>query len=118
MNERSPLSLALRAKTDRDHQRFVVSMQALMAEDPTVRLTAGREAGWMIVHGMGELHLKVIVDRLRRDFAVEAFVGTPQVAYKETLTRSADGEMKYARRTGDRSHYGHREDSRVSRTTG
>ena len=67
---------------------------------------------------MGELHLEIIVDRLKREFSVEASVGKPQVAYKETLTRPADGEMKYAKQTGGRGQYGHVEDSSLSRRAG
>src|SRR5688500_3143718 len=78
-----------------------------MAEDPTFRLKTDTETGQVVIAGMGELHLEIIVDRLKREFGVEASVGKPQVAYKETLTRPADGEMKYAKQTGGRGQYGH-----------
>ena len=65
------------------------------------------QTGQTVIAGMGELHLEIIVDRLKREFNVEASVGKPQVAYKETLTRPADGEMKYAKQTGGRGQYGH-----------
>ena len=78
-----------------------------MAEDPTFRVQTDPQTGQVIIAGMGELHLEIIVDRLKREFNVEATVGKPQVAYKETLTRPADGEMKYAKQTGGRGQYGH-----------
>ena len=78
-----------------------------MAEDPTFRVRTDPETGEVVISGMGELHLEIIVDRLKREFNVEASVGRPQVAYKETLTRPADGEMKYAKQTGGRGQYGH-----------
>jgi elongation factor G len=78
-----------------------------MAEDPTFRVNTDQQTGQVIIRGMGELHLEIIVDRLKREFNVEATVGKPQVAYKETLTRQADGEMKYAKQTGGRGQYGH-----------
>ena len=82
-------------------------MQKLMAEDPTFRVKTDEQTGQVVIAGMGELHLEIIVDRLKREFNVEASVGRPQVAYKETLTRPADGEMKYAKQTGGRGQYGH-----------
>jgi elongation factor G len=72
-----------------------------------------QQTGQVIIAGMGELHLEIIVDRLKREFSVEATVGKPQVAYKETLTRPADGEMKYAKQTGGRGQYGHVQDPSV-----
>ena len=78
-----------------------------MAEDPTFRVKTDQATGEVVIAGMGELHLEIIVDRLKREFNVEASVGRPQVAYKETLTRPADGEMKYAKQTGGRGQYGH-----------
>jgi elongation factor G len=78
-----------------------------MAEDPTFRVKTDPQTGEVVIAGMGELHLEIIVDRLKREFNVEASVGRPQVAYKETLTRPADGEMKYAKQTGGRGQYGH-----------
>ena len=78
-----------------------------MAEDPTFRVKTDEQTGQVVIAGMGELHLEIIVDRLKREFSVEASVGKPQVAYKETLTRPADGEMQYAKQTGGRGQYGH-----------
>ncbi len=78
-----------------------------MQEDPTFRVKTDEQTGQVVIGGMGELHLEIIVDRLKREFSVEASVGKPQVAYKETLTRPADGEMKYAKQTGGRGQYAH-----------
>jgi len=78
-----------------------------MAEDPTLEVRADSRSGQVIIAGMGELHLEIIVDRLKREFNVEASVGKPQVAYREMLTRAADGQMKYAKRAGGLGQYGH-----------
>jgi elongation factor G len=101
------ISLAIEPKTKSDQEKLGVGLQKLMAEDPTFRVNTDIQTGQVIIRGMGELHLEIIVDRLKREFSVEATVGKPQVAYKETLTRSADGEMKYAKQTGGRGQYGH-----------
>ncbi len=101
------ISLAIEPKTKSDQEKLGVGLQKLMAEDPTFRVNTDVQTGQVIIHGMGELHLEIIVDRLKREFSVEATVGKPQVAYKETLTRPADGEMKYAKQTGGRGQYGH-----------
>ncbi len=101
------ISLAIEPKTKSDQEKLGVGLQKLMAEDPTFRVNTDQQTGQVIIRGMGELHLDIIVDRLKREFGVEASVGKPQVAYKETLTRAADGEMKYAKQTGGRGQYGH-----------
>jgi elongation factor G len=101
------ISLAIEPKTKSDQEKLGVGLQKLMAEDPTFRVNTDQQTGQVIIAGMGELHLEIIVDRLKREFSVEATVGKPQVAYKETLTRPADGEMKYAKQTGGRGQYGH-----------
>jgi elongation factor G len=101
------ISLAIEPKTKSDQEKLGVGLQKLMAEDPTFRVNTDQQTGQVIIRGMGELHLEIIVDRLKREFSVEASVGKPQVAYKETLTRPADGEMKYAKQTGGRGQYGH-----------
>src|SRR5207237_8952643 len=88
-------------------EKLGTGLQKLMAEDPTFRVNTDIQTGQTIIRGMGELHLEIIVDRLKREFNVEASVGKPQVAYKETLTRPADGEIKYAKPTGGRGQYGH-----------
>ena len=79
----------------------------LAAEDPTFRVNTDEQTGQVVIRGMGELHLEIIVDRLKREFGVEASVGKPQVAYKETLTANADGEGRFVRQTGGRGQYGH-----------
>jgi len=101
------ISLAIEPKTKSDQEKLGVGLQKLMAEDPTFRVKTEEQTGQVVIAGMGELHLEIIVDRLKREFGVEASVGKPQVAYKETLTRAADGEMKYAKQTGGRGQYGH-----------
>jgi elongation factor G len=101
------ISLAIEPKTKADQEKLGLGMQKLMQEDPTFRVRTDDQTGQVVIAGMGELHLEIIVDRLKREFSVEASVGKPQVAYKETLTRPADGEMKYAKQTGGRGQYGH-----------
>jgi elongation factor G len=101
------ISLAIEPKTKADQEKLGAGLSKLMAEDPTFRVNTDTQTGQTIIRGMGELHLEIIVDRLKREFNVEATVGKPQVAYKETLTRQADGEMKYAKQTGGRGQYGH-----------
>jgi elongation factor G len=82
-------------------------MAKLMAEDPTFRVNTDEQTGQVVIRGMGELHLEIIVDRLKLEFGVEASVGKPQVAYKETLTAPADGDGRFVRQTGGRGQYGH-----------
>jgi elongation factor G len=101
------ISLAIEPKSKGDQEKLGVGLSKLMAEDPTFRVNTDEQTGQVVIRGMGELHLEIIVDRLKREFSVEASVGKPQVAYKETLTRPADGEMKYAKQTGGRGQYGH-----------
>ena len=101
------ISLAIEPKTKTDQEKLGVGLQKLMSEDPTFRVKTDDQTGQVVIAGMGELHLEIIVDRLKREFGVEASVGKPQVAYKETLTRPADGEMKYAKQTGGRGQFGH-----------
>jgi elongation factor G len=101
------ISLAIEPKTKSDQEKLGVGLAKLMGEDPTFRVKTDEQTGQVVIAGMGELHLEIIVDRLKREFNVEASVGKPQVAYKETLTRPADGEMKYAKQTGGRGQYGH-----------
>ena len=101
------ISLAIEPKTKADQEKLGHGLGKLMAEDPTFRVKTDPATGEVVIAGMGELHLEIIVDRLRREFNVESSSGRPQVAYKETLTRPADGEMKYAKQTGGRGQYGH-----------
>jgi elongation factor G len=101
------ISLAIEPKTKADQEKLGAGLAKLMAEDPTFRVNTDQQTAQTIIRGMGELHLEIIVDRLKREFNVEASVGRPQVAYKETLTRPADGEGRYVRQTGGRGQYGH-----------
>jgi elongation factor G len=101
------ISLAIEPKTKADQEKLGTGLQKLMAEDPTFRVNTDTQTGQTIIRGMGELHLEIIVDRLKREFNVEASVGKPQVAYKETLTRASEGEGRYVRQTGGRGQYGH-----------
>jgi elongation factor G len=101
------ISLAIEPKTKADQEKLGMGLGKLMAEDPTFRVKTDDQTGQVVIAGMGELHLEIIVDRLKREFNVEASVGRPQVAYKETLTRPAEGEGRYIRQTGGRGQYGH-----------
>ncbi len=101
------ISLAIEPRTKADQEKLSQGLAKLMAEDPTFRVRTDTETGQVVISGMGELHLEIIVDRLKREFGVEASVGKPQVAYKETLTTAADGEGRYVKQTGGRGQYGH-----------
>jgi elongation factor G len=101
------ISLAIEPKTKADQEKLGVGLGKLMAEDPTFRVKTDNETGQVVIAGMGELHLEIIVDRLKREFNVEASVGKPQVAYKETVTKASEGEGRYIKQTGGRGQYGH-----------
>ena len=101
------ISLAIEPKTKADQERMGMALQRLSEEDPTFIVKSNPETGQTIIWGMGELHLDVLVDRMRREFKVDANVGAPQVAYKETIKGTAEGEGKYIRQTGGRGQYGH-----------
>jgi len=101
------ISLAIEPKTKSDQEKLGLGLSKLMAEDPTFRVKTDVDTGQVVIAGMGELHLEIIVDRLKREFGVEATVGKPQVAYKETVTKAADGEGRYIKQTGGRGQYGH-----------
>jgi elongation factor G len=101
------ISLAIEPKTKADQEKLGQGMAKLMAEDPTFRVNTDEQTGQVVIRGMGELHLEIIVDRLKREFNVEASVGKPQVAYKETLTAPAEGDGRFVRQTGGRGQYGH-----------
>jgi elongation factor G len=101
------ISLAIEPKTKADQEKLGQGMAKLMAEDPTFRVNTDEQTGQVVIRGMGELHLEIIVDRLKREFGVGASVGKPQVAYKETLTAPAEGEGRFVRQTGGRGQYGH-----------
>jgi elongation factor G len=101
------ITLAIEPKTKSDQEKLGLGLQKLMAEDPTFRVRTDNETGQVVISGMGELHLEIIVDRLKREFGVDASVGAPQVAYKETITKEAEGEGRYVKQTGGRGQYGH-----------
>ena len=101
------IQLAIEPKTKADQQKMGEALAKLAEEDPTFRAHTDTETGQTIIAGMGELHLEIIVDRLKREFNVEANVGAPQVAYKETFTKAVDQEYKYAKQSGGRGQYGH-----------
>lgn len=101
------ISLAIEPKTKSDQEKLGYALQRLTEEDPTFRVKSDPETGQTIIAGMGELQLEILVDRMKREFKLEANVGQPQVAYKETITKIAEGEGKYIRQTGGRGQYGH-----------
>lgn len=101
------ISVAIEPKTKSDQEKIGLALQKLMEEDPTFRVHTDEETLQTIIAGMGELHLDIIVDRLRREFKVEADVGAPQVAYKETVKQTAEAEGKYVKQSGGRGQYGH-----------
>ncbi len=112
------ISLAIEPKTKADQEKLGQGLAKLMAEDPTFRVKSDPETGQTVISGMGELHLEIIVDRLKREFNVEASVGKPQVAYKETFTRASDGEGRYIKQTGGRGQYGHAKIKLIPREAG
>ncbi|NLY44482.1 MAG: elongation factor G [Tissierella sp.] len=101
------IHVAIEPKTKASQDKLSVALAKLAEEDPTFKTYTDEETGQTIIAGMGELHLEIIVDRLLREFKVEANVGNPQVAYKESITRGAEAESKYARQSGGRGQYGH-----------
>jgi elongation factor G len=101
------VSLRIEPKTKADQEKMGVALRKLADEDPTFRIKGDEETGETIISGMGELHLEIIVDRMKREFNVEANVGKPQVAYRETILGSAEAENKYIKQTGGRGQYGH-----------
>jgi len=100
------IAVAIEPKTRADEEKLGVSLSRLALEDPTFRVTSDEETAQTLIHGMGELHLEIIVDRLLREFRVEANVGKPQVAYRETIRRKAEAQGRYVRQTGGRGQYG------------
>ena len=101
------IQIAIEPKTKADQEKMGVALSKLAEEDPTFRVTSDEETGQTLIAGMGELHLDIIVDRMRREFKVEANVGAPQVAYRETLRKEVEAEEKYVKQTGGRGQYGH-----------
>ncbi len=101
------MSLAIEPKTKSDQEKMGVALGKLSEEDPTFRIKSDPNTGQTIISGMGELHLEILVDRMKREYKVEANVGAPQVAYREAITQKAEGEGKYIKQTGGRGQYGH-----------
>jgi elongation factor G len=101
------ISLAIEPKTKSDQEKMGVALSKLLEEDPTFAIKTDQETGQTVISGMGELHLEILVDRMKREFKVDANVGAPQVAYRETITKEADGEGKYIKQSGGRGQYGH-----------
>lgn len=101
------ISVAIEPKTKQDQEKMGLALQKLAEEDPTFKVHTDQETLQTIISGMGELHLDIIVDRMKREFKVEANVGAPQVAYRETIRGNAEAEGKYIKQTGGRGQYGH-----------
>ena len=101
------ISIQVEPKAKADQEKMGASLKKLQEEDPTFRMETNQESGETVLSGMGELHLEIIVDRLKREFNVETNVGRPQVSYRETIDRNADAECKYVKQTGGRGQYGH-----------
>ncbi|MFY9269026.1 MAG: elongation factor G [Candidatus Manganitrophaceae bacterium] len=101
------ISMAIEPKTKADQEKLGLSLQKLVQEDPSLRVSTDEETLQTIISGMGELHLEIIIDRLKREFKVESNVGKPQVAYRETIQARAEAEGKYIRQSGGRGQYGH-----------
>jgi elongation factor G len=101
------ISIAIEPKTKADVEKLGVALQKLAAEDPSFRISTDEESGQTIISGMGELHLEIICDRLKREFKVESNIGKPEVAYREAITKKVACEYKYAKQSGGRGQYGH-----------
>jgi elongation factor G len=101
------IALAVEPKTKSDQEKLGAGLAKLMQEDPTFKVETDKDTGQTKISGMGELHLEILVDRLKREFSVEANVGKPQVAYKETIRKDAKAEGKYIKQTGGKGQYGH-----------
>jgi elongation factor G len=101
------ISVAVEPKTKADQEKMGIALGKLAQEDPSFRVHTDEESGQTIISGMGELHLDIIVDRMKREFKVEANVGRPQVAYRETIRKSVEAEGKFVRQSGGRGQYGH-----------
>src|SRR5262249_28186864 len=101
------ISIAIEPKTKADVEKLGVALQKLAYEDPSFRTFTNEETAQTIIAGMGELHLEIIVDRLKREFKVESNVGKPEVAYRESISKKVDAEYKYAKQSGGRGQYGH-----------
>ncbi len=99
--------MRIEPKTKADQEKLGIALRRLSDEDPTFKVTSDEETLETVISGMGELHLDVLVDRMKREFNVEANVGKPQVAYRETITGNADAEYKYIKQSGGKGQYGH-----------
>jgi elongation factor G len=101
------IQIAIEPKTKADQEKMGIALQKLSEEDPTFRVTSDEESGQTLIAGMGELHLDILVDRMKREFKVEANIGKPQVAYRESIRKAVEIEEKYSKQTGGRGQYGH-----------
>ena len=101
------ISVAVEPKSTEDESKMGIGLQKLAKEDPSFKVKTDEESGQTIISGMGELHLDIIVDRLSREFNVDANVGRPQVAYRETIKKNVEQEAKFVRQSGGRGQYGH-----------
>src|SRR5947209_8828113 len=101
------ISVAVEPKTKSDQEKMGLALSRLAQEDPTFRVNTDPDSGQTIISGMGELHLEIIIDRMMREYKVEANVGKPQVAYRETIRKASEAEGKFIRQTGGRGQYGH-----------
>ena len=101
------IAMSIEPNSKADQEKLGTALQRLVAEDPTLRVKTDQDTGQTILAGMGELHLEIIVDRMKREFKVEATSGKPQIAYRETITTSAEGEGKFVRQSGGKGQYGH-----------
>lgn len=101
------ISVAVEARTKADQDKMSLALAKLAQEDPSFRVHTDEESGQVIISGMGELHLEIVVDRMKREFSVDANVGAPQVAYRETVRNSVEHEVKFVRQSGGRGQYGH-----------
>jgi elongation factor G len=101
------IAMSIEPNSKADQEKLGTALQRLVAEDPTLRVKTDQDTGQTILAGMGELHLEIIVDRMKREFKVEATSGKPQIAYRETITTHAEGEGKFVRQSGGKGQYGH-----------
>jgi elongation factor G len=101
------ISMSIEPNSKADQEKLGIALQRLVAEDPTLRVKTDQDTGQTILAGMGELHLEIIIDRMKREFKVEATSGKPQIAYRETITKAAEGEGKFIRQSGGKGQYGH-----------
>ena len=100
------IHIAIEPKTKSDQEKMGTALGKLVQEDPSLRVKTDEETGQVIISGMGELHLEIIVDRMKREFKVEANIGAPQVAYRESITKSVEVQGKFVRQSGGRGQYG------------